>query len=290
MRAPVNGIEIEYQTFGDPADPPLLLVMGLGAQMIWIHEDFCEGLVDRGFFVVRFDNRDVGASTWIDSDVDAGTAILALLAGEAVEVPYSLADMADDAWGLCDHLGLDRAHLFGVSLGGMIAQQMAIDRPARVAGLTSLMSTTGDPDVGQPVPEALEALVEAPPPDREGYVASTVRSGTLLAGPEHCDLDWIEERNALAWDRGYNPRASGHQLLAMLSSPARCEGLRAIDVPAVVVHGELDPLIDVSGGERTAECLRAEFVRLDGMGHDLPRYYWATVIHHVVALASRAAG
>jgi pimeloyl-ACP methyl ester carboxylesterase len=290
MRAPANGLELEYQTFGDPDDPPLVMVMGLGAQMIWIHDDFCEGLVDLGFFVVRFDNRDVGGSTWIESDLDAGTAVLDLLAGNPVDVPYTLLDMAADTWGLCDHLGLDRVHLFGISLGGMVVQQMAIDRPERVAGLTSLMSTTGDPDVGQPQPDALDALIEPPPLDRDGYVAHTLERGKVLAGPEHLDADWIEERNALAWDRGINPAASGHQLLAILASPARSEGLRALDVPAVVVHGELDPLVDVSGGERTAECLGAEFVRLEGMGHDLPRYYWATVIHHVVALASRAAG
>jgi pimeloyl-ACP methyl ester carboxylesterase len=290
MRAPVNGLELEYETFGDPDDPPVLLVMGLGAQMVWIHPEFCESLVDRGFFVVRFDNRDVGLSTKFAPDLDTGSAILGLLGGEAVDVPYTLLDMATDTWALCDHLGLEQVHLFGISMGGMIVQQMAIDRPDRAASLTSVMSTTGDPDVGQPTPEALDALIEPSPPDRDGYVAASVESGKVLAGPEHVDLDWIAERNALAYDRCYHPDGPGHHLLALLASPSRADGLRGLDVPALVVHGELDPLVDVTGGERTAECLRgSEFLRLDGMGHDLPRYYWATVIHHVVSVAARAA-
>jgi pimeloyl-ACP methyl ester carboxylesterase len=198
--------------------------------------------------------------------------------------------MASDAWGLCDHLGLDRVHLFGISLGGMIVQQMAIDRPARVASLTSVMSTTGDPDVGQPTPEALAALIAPAPTDREGYVRHQLESGRVLAGDEHIDEDWIIERNALSFDRGVDPDGNAAQLLALLVSPSRSAGLRALDVPSLVIHGEADPLVTISGGERTAECLRgSEFLRLDGMGHDLPRYYWATVIHHVVALAARAA-
>jgi pimeloyl-ACP methyl ester carboxylesterase len=177
MRAPANGIELEYETFGDPDDPPLLLVMGLGAQMIWIHPDFCQDLVDRGFFVIRFDNRDVGLSTRItDHHIDVLASITGLLHGDDVEAPYTLLDMAADAWGLCDHLGLDRVHLFGVSLGGMIVQQMAIDRPGSVASLTSVMSTTGDPDVGQPTPEAGQRAIAAHHPvagddDRHGILA-----------------------------------------------------------------------------------------------------------------------
>ncbi len=182
MRAPANGIELEYETFGDPEDPPLLLVMGLGAQMIWIHPDFCQDLVDRGFYVIRFDNRDVGLSTKIDVDIDPSATVMALLQGEHVEVPYRISDMADDAWGLCDHLGLDRVHLFGVSLGGMIVQQMAIDRPERVGSLTSLMSTTGDPDVGQPSPEGLASLIEPSPTERAAYIANAVETATLDPG------------------------------------------------------------------------------------------------------------
>jgi pimeloyl-ACP methyl ester carboxylesterase len=291
MRAPANGIEIEYETFGDPEDPPLLLVMGLGAQMIWIHPDFCQDLVDRGFYVIRFDNRDVGLSTWItDHHIDVLASITGLLQGQDVEAPYSLLDMAADAWGLCDHLGLEQVNLFGVSMGGMIVQQMAIDRPERVASLTSVMSTTGDPDVGQPEPAALSALIAPAPTERAAYLEYALEHGRVLAGSEHIDEDWVVERNALAFDRGINPDGSSAHLLALLVSPPRSAGLRSLDVPSLVVHGEIDPLVTMSGGERTAECLHgSEFLPLEGMGHDLPRYYWATVIHHVVALAARAA-
>jgi pimeloyl-ACP methyl ester carboxylesterase len=291
MHAPANGIELEYETFGDPEDPPLLLVMGLGAQLVWIHPDFCQDLVERGFYVIRFDNRDVGLSTRItDHHIDVLASIAGLLQGKEVEAPYTLLDMAADAWGLCDHLGLDRVHLFGVSMGGMIVQQMAIDRPGNVASLTSVMSTTGDPDVGQPLPEALAALIEPTPTEREAYHEQALASGRVLAGTEYIDEDWILERNALAFDRGLNPEASAAHLLALLVSPSRSAGLRALDLPSLVIHGEADPLVTISGGERTAECLRgSEFLRLEGMGHDLPRYFWATVIHHVVALAARSA-
>ncbi len=290
MRAPANGIELEYETFGDPQDPPLLLVMGLGAQLVWWHPELCHSLVDRGFYVIRFDNRDVGLSTKVDTHIDVLAAVAGVLQGEQVEAPYDLTDMAADAWGLCDHLGLDRVHLFGGSLGGMIVQQMAIDRPDRVATLTSFMSTTGDPDVGQPTPEALAVLLEPSPADRDLFVAKAVESGKVLNGPEHCDLDWIAERAALSFDRCFHPDGVANQLLAILVSPSRSAGLRRLDLPSLVIHGDADPLITISGGERTAECLQgSEFLRLDGMGHDLPRYFWATVIHHVVSLAARAA-
>src|SRR6056297_59907 len=148
MRAPTNGIELEYETFGDPQDPTLLLVHGLGAQLVSWHPDFCEGLVDRGFHVIRFDNRDVGLSTKIeDADVDMVAVMMQAFSGGPIEAPYELSDMADDAWGLLDHLDIERAHLMGASMGGMIVQQMAIARPDRVLSLTSHMSTTGDPDV-----------------------------------------------------------------------------------------------------------------------------------------------
>ncbi|HEY6532622.1 MAG TPA: alpha/beta hydrolase [Acidimicrobiales bacterium] len=290
MRAAINGIELEYETFGDSDDPTLVLIAGVGAQLVWFHPELCEGFVDRGFHVVRFDNRDVGRSTWVDTDVDAAEAIGRTLAGEAVDAPYDLDDMAADVLGLCDHLDLDRPCLFGVSMGGMIAQQAAIRAPDRVGALASVMSTTGDPDVGQPTPAAVSALLAASPAERDLYVARAVEKGEVLAGDGgEVDLDWVAERAGLAFDRGVNPDATSRHLLAILVSPPRSAGLRALDVPALVIHGEQDPLVTVSGGERTAECLRdSEFLRLDGMGHDLPRYYWATVIHHVVALAARA--
>ena len=289
MRASSNGIEIEYETFGDPSDPALLLVSGLGCQMVWWNPEFCEALVDRGFRVIRFDNRDVGLSTKIDTHIDVLAAITGLLQGQEVEAPYDLSDMAADAWGLCDALDIDRAHILGLSMGGMIAQQMAIDQPDRVLSLTSVASTTGDPDVGQPTPEALAVLLAEPKTDRAEYLKDAIESGRILAGPEHRDDDWILRRNELQFDRCFHPAGVSNQMLAILTSPSRTAGLRAIAVPSLVVHGEIDPLVTISGGERTAESLSgSEFLRLDGMGHDLPSYYWATVIHHVTAMAARS--
>jgi pimeloyl-ACP methyl ester carboxylesterase len=289
MRATSNGIEIEYETFGDPADPALLLVSGLGCQLVWWNPEFCQALVDRGFHVVRFDNRDVGLSTKIDTHIDVLAAITGLLQGQQVEAPYGLGDMAADAWGLCDALGIDRAHLLGLSMGGMIVQQMAIDQPDRVLSLTSVASTTGDPDVGQPTPEALAVLLAEPKTDRAEYLKDAIESGRILAGPEHRDDDWILRRNELQFDRCFHPDGVSNQMLAILTSPSRTAGLRTLALPSLVVHGEIDPLVTISGGERTAESLPgSEFLRLDGMGHDLPSYYWATVIHHVTAMAARS--
>ena len=290
MRATVNGIEIEYTTHGDPSDPPLLMVAGLGCQLTWWNPEFVQSFVDRGFFVVTFDNRDVGLSTKIDTHIDLLAAVAGYLQGDAIDAPYRLSDMAADAWGLCDALGLDRVNILGASMGGMIVQQMAIDAPERVLSLTSIMSTTGDPDVGQPQPEAVGVLLEPAPTERDAYLAKGVENGRLLAGPVFHDDDWIYERNAIQFDRCFHPDGVTAQLLAIVTSPARGARLRELSIPALVVHGTIDPLVTFSGGERTAESLRgSEFLVLDDMGHDLPRHYWATIIEHVTALAARAA-
>ena len=290
MRAAANGIEIEYDTFGDPADPTLLLVRGLGAQMVSWHPDLCHTFVDRGFHVVRFDNRDVGLSTKIDDHgVDVMAALLGAFSGP-VEAPYLLSDMAADSWGLLDHLGIDRAHLMGESMGGMIVQQMAIDQPERTLSLVSCASTTGDPDVGQPNAEAVAMLLTPSPADRQANIDLGVEQSRFLAGPVYADEDWDRERLTLSFDRCHDPDGTVRQLLAVLVSPARSAALRTLDVPALVVHGEIDPLIHVSGGERTSECLRgSEFLRLEDVGHTLPRYFWAPIVQHVTALAARAA-
>lgn len=290
MRAPANGIEIEYESFGDPDDPTLLLVHGIGAQMVSWHPDFCEALVDRGFRVVRMDNRDVGLSSRLGGVVDITAAVATMFAGGAVDVPYHLSDMADDGWGLLDHLGVEQAHLMGASMGGMIVQEMAIGHPERVLSLTSHMSTTGDPDVGQPTGEALAILVAEAPEERQAYLDLSVEQSRFLSGPVHADDDWARERAALAYDRGLDPDGVARQFLAVVTSPPRSAALRELALPALVVHGEVDPLIDISGGVRTAECLAgSEFLRLSDTGHDLPRYHWATVIEHVTALAARSA-
>jgi len=291
MRTAANGIEIEYETFGDAADPTLLLVHGIGAQLVSWHPDLCQGFVDRGFHVVRFDNRDVGSSTKIDDhQIDVMAAILGAFSGGPIEAPYTLADMASDAWALLDHLGAARAHLFGHSMGGMIVQQMAIDQPERVATLTSHGSTTGDPDVGQPTAEAAAMLLAPAPAGREANIEVSVEQSRFLGGPVYVDEEWNRERAAMSFDRCYDPDGVTRQFLAILASPSRSAGLRALDLPALVAHGEIDPLIDISGGERTAECLRgSEFLRLDDAGHPLPHYYWASMIQHITALAARSA-
>ena len=289
MRAQANGIEIEYETLGDPADEPLLVVAGFGCQLNWWDFDFLQGFVDRGFYVVLFDNRDVGLSTKIATSIDLEAAIVGYLQGEAIEAPYHLSDMATDAWGLCDALGLERVNLLGVSMGGMIVQQMAIDHPERVTSLTSIMSTTGEPDVGQPTPECVATLLEPAQSDRDAFLAAALKTGRLYAGPIYCDDEWILERNARQFDRCFHPEGSTAQLLGIVTSPPRAAGLRALDLPELVIHGDIDPLVTFSGGERTAECLRgSEFLVLENMGHDVPRHYWATIIEHVTALCARA--
>jgi pimeloyl-ACP methyl ester carboxylesterase len=291
MRAASNGIEIEYETFGEASDPPLLLVMGLGAQLIAWDGEFCEGLVDRGFFVIRYDNRDVGLSTRIEvGELDTMTEIMKLFTGGAPSAPYLLADMAEDAIGLLDHLGIDRAHVVGASMGGMIAQSLAIAHPERVLSLTSIMSTTGDPDVGAPDPEILPLLLVAAPTEREAYIATAVRAGKLIGSPEHFDEALAADKAGRAFDRAFYPAGMGHQLLAIVSSPSRSDALRQLDINTLVVHGDVDPLVKVSGGERTAEVIPgAELLILEGMGHDLPSYYWPQVIEAITSLASRSA-
>lgn len=290
-RVATNGIEIEYDTHGDPADPTLLLVSGLGSQLVGWDVDFCQGFVDRGFHVVRFDNRDVGLSSKIEvhPDHDVMASILAALAGGPAEAPYHLADMADDAAGLLDALGIERAHVAGASMGGMIAQTLAIRHPAKVSSLTSIMSTTGDPDVGSPRAEILPVLLETPPVEREANIERSIVVSRAIGSPEHFEEDRARARAAEQYDRCFYPAGVGHQLLAIISSGSRTDDLRKLDVNTLVIHGDADPLVDVSGGERTAEVIDgAELLILEGMGHDLPTNYWSAVIEAITALAARS--
>ncbi|MBI2705456.1 MAG: alpha/beta hydrolase [Actinobacteria bacterium] len=291
-RAKANGIEIEYETFGDPDGPPLLLVSGLGAQKISWAVDFCEALVDRGFSVTRFDNRDVGLSSKTDlpEPIDFQSTLARAFQGEPVAAPYTLHDMAADAVGLLDALGIQQAHVAGASMGGMIVQTMAIDHPGRLLSLTSIMSTTGDRDVGQANPDVLPLLLQRRVHTKEEYLEQAVEASRLIGSPEHFEEERVRERESLAWDRGYYPVGLGVQLLAILASGSRSAALRKLDVNALVIHGDADPLVNMSGGERTAECLQgSELVILEGMGHDLPTYYWARIIEGITNLAARSA-
>jgi pimeloyl-ACP methyl ester carboxylesterase len=265
--ARVGELELAYESFGDPTDPPVLLIMGLGSQMILWPDELCADLAARGYFVIRFDNRDVGRSTVLSDSAPPDLRQVAV--GEAAP-PYLLEQMAEDAIGLLDGLGIERAHVVGASLGGMIAQRVAIDHPGRVLSLASIMSTTGDREVGQPTPEAMAVLMSAPPIDRDGYVESTVKARGVI-GSRPIDEARTRDLAGRAYDRGYHPEGTARQFAAIIASPDRTPDLRELDTPAVVVHGSDDALIGVSGGEATAAAIPdAELVVIDGMGHDLP--------------------
>ncbi len=288
--ARTNGIDLAYETFGDPADPTVVLVMGLGAQLVGWDEGFCALLVGRGFQVVRFDNRDVGRSTWIDTpDLDVGAAVLAAFGGDTSVAPYGLSDMALDAVGLFDHLGLDRAHVVGASMGGMIAQTLAIEHPGRVASLTSIMSTTGEANVGNPAPELLGTLVGERPTERAAAIDFGVEVSRTISSPDHFDEDRARARATAEVDRGINPLGLPRQLLAIVTSGSREDGLARLDLPALVVHGRQDRLVDFSGGQRTAELVAgADLLAIDDMAHDLPVAHWPRVADAVAAVARRA--
>jgi pimeloyl-ACP methyl ester carboxylesterase len=283
--APSNGIELCYETFGESDDPTMLLVMGLGSQMIHWPDDFCAALARRGYQVVRFDNRDMGKSTWFDGGDTPGAR--AAIGGGDVAVPYVLADMADDAVGLLDHLGVDRAHVCGVSMGGMIAQTIAIRHPRRVASLTSVMSTTGDPDVGTPTSEAMSALMAPPAATREAYQDAVVHHAHVWGSPGLFDAERLRETAGRAWDRGYHPEGTARQLVAVVSSGSRSADLAGLSVPTLVIHGTADTLVQPSGGERTAEVIPdAKLLVVEGMGHDLPPALWPQMIDAVAGHAA----
>ena len=290
-RAQANGIEIEYETFGRTADPTLLLVMGLGAQMILWHEEFCEALAARGLHVVRFDNRDVGRSTWF---VDAGMPnVMAAMAATAQRKPvspaYLLRDMAADAVGLLDALGVDSAHVAGASMGGMIAQTLAIEHADRVRTLTSIMSTTGHPDLPAATPEAMAMLLTPAPSEREAAIERSVEVWRTIGSPGFpVDEDVIREQTARAFDRGVNPAGIARQLVAILASGSRREALGAVRAPTLVIHGADDPLIpDAAGRDTAASIPGAELLLIEGMGHDLPRALWPRLVDAIAKHAGR---
>ena len=289
-RATVNGqIELEYDTIGSPDDPTLLLIMGLTAQLIAWPDKFCSLLADRSYHVVRFDNRDCGLSTKFDGvHVDIAALMAAGMSGQSLpEVPYTLTDMAADAVGLLDHLGIDRAHLFGVSMGGMIVQTIAIEHPDRVASLTSGMSTTGDPDVGTPTPEAMSVLMSPPSRTRAAYQDAAVHHAGVWGSPGLFDEPLLRRTAGESWDRGYDPMGTVRQLAAILASGSRSAALAKLDVPTLVIHGTADTLVQISGGERTAEVIPdAKLLVIEGMGHDLAPPLWPRLIEAVAAHAT----
>lgn len=288
--APVpGGIELCYQTFGDPSGQPMLLVMGLGGPMTWWDPEFCEQLADRGFYVIRFDNRDTGRSTRAEGRVTRGMVVRAFT-GRKVRAPYSLTDMAADAFGLLDHLGLASAHVVGVSMGGMIAQTMAILNPERLRSLTSIMSTTGRRTVGWQHPSLLPALLARQGEGREAYIRTSSAFWKMIGSPDYPKPDEeVAAQAAETFDRGISRGGILRQMLAILTQPNRATRLHALKMPALVIHGPADKMVHVSGGRATAAAIPgSELLLIPGMGHDMPRQLWPTIIDHIAALAAHS--
>jgi pimeloyl-ACP methyl ester carboxylesterase len=271
---------LEYETFGDPADPILLLVMGLTAQMTAWDERFCSMLADEGFHVVRFDNRDCGLSSKTEGEPpDIVELAMAMLGGgEIPDVPYTLSDMASDAVAVVGAAGGGRAHVVGASMGGMIAQVCAIEHPEVVASLTSIMSTTGATDVGQPQPAAIQALMSPPPEDREGFIERSVEVTHVIGGPL-VDDDSVRAHAAAAYDRSFYPQAAAFQMAAIAKTGDRTEHLGQVSAPTLVIHGAADTLVTLSGGEATARAIPGARIEVfEKMGHDLPEPLWPDIV------------
>ena len=284
----VGDVDLCYETFGERDDPALLLVMGLATQMLGWHEEFCAALAARGFFVVRFDNRDVGRSTALNH-LPAPTTVQ-LLRRDKRAAAYTIDDMAGDAVGLLDHLEIERAHVVGASMGGMIAQALAAHHRERVLSLASIMSNTGARRTGQPKLAAYRVLLGRPPADREGYIEHTVKLEKIIGSPGfEQDEAALRRLAGRSFDRGRNPAGTLRQLAAVVASGDRTELLRGITAPTVVIHGDADPLVQPSGGRATAEAIPgARLVIIPGMGHDLPRGAWPQIIDAIAENAARA--
>jgi pimeloyl-ACP methyl ester carboxylesterase len=282
-----RGVTLCYEAFGDPDDPPILLIMGLATQMIAWHEDFCGELAERGFYVVRFDNRDIGRSTHFDfSPPNVGQMLRRRVSPEQ----YTLSDMAEDAAVLMRELDIAPAHVVGASMGGMIAQTIAARHPDQVLSLTSIMSTTGDRKVGRARRRMLPILLRRPPAGRDRNVARAVRVFRAIGSPGFpFDEEGIREVAGRSYDRCFHPAGAGHQLAAILASGDRTQALRSIEAPTLIIHGTHDPLVNVSGARATAEAISgAELMLIDGMGHDLPRPIWPRIVDGIEANAQRA--
>ena len=280
--AKVGELEICYETFGATSAPPLLLIMGLASQMLMWDDAFCEQLAARGFRVIRFDNRDIGHSTLMRGAIIPSR--WQLLRRNARGAAYTLDEMAADCVGLLDHLKIRAAHVVGASMGGMIAQLVAINHPDRVLSLVSIMSTTGNPRVGKPQPKMMMRLMRKARREREAYIEDHIDTFRAIGSPAYdFEEEYKRERAARLFERGIYPAGSSRQLAAIVSAPDRTEALNAVRAPTTVVHGDADPLVDVSGGRATAEAIPgARLVIFPGMGHDLPRALWPEIIDAIV--------
>jgi pimeloyl-ACP methyl ester carboxylesterase len=291
-RAQANGIELTYDTFGDPQAPPMVLIMGLAAQMIAWDDEFCAALARRGFWVIRFDNRDIGLSTHLEQlgVPDVAALFQASMMGRPVAAAYTLSDMARDVVGLLDALGIHTAHVVGASMGGAIAQTLAIEHPQRLRSMTSIMSTSGDPTLPPPRPDALQLLLTPTPTDQAGYFQRYVQTWKLLRGPgfpldEARDL----ERAAQTFNRGLYPQGVARQIGAILASGSRKAALAAVRVPTLVIHGDADPLVPLACGIDVADSVPgAKRLILEGMGHALPITLWPRIVEAIATHADQA--
>lgn len=284
-RARCNGLELEYETFGRAGNPPVLLVMGWATQMIAWDEEFCRALAGRGLHVIRFDNRDVGLSTKLD---ELGVPNLAALLLRRTKPPYSLDDMAADATALLDMLGIERAHIVGASMGGFIAQLIAINHPGRVLTLTSIMSGLGGSDEVQPSLSVIARLLRRPPSEREALIEWAVRTARLIGSPAHFDEVRARSQRTRSIDRSVSLAGVRRQFAAILAAPSRKAALGGLRIPALVIHGEADRLIPLENGRRTAAAIPgARLLTIPGMGHDLPPQLWPRVLD---AIAEHVSG
>jgi len=287
-KARANNIQIEYETFGDSSSPPILLIIGLGGQLIYWDEVFCSQLAEAGLYVIRFDNRDAGLSTKFDEAGVPGImdVIGKVISGHKVTPPYTIEDMAADAVGLLDALRIEKAHICGMSMGGMIAQSVAINYPRRVLSLTSICSTTGNPHLPQPKPEVMGLLLTPPPQEREPFIQFNLGLFRALTGPRFgFDEKWVRDIMGRAYDRAYCPQGTGRQLVAILTQGNRQPALKRVRVPTLIIHGDADPLVSLEAGKDAAEAVpRAELKILEGMGHDLPHgAAWTQIAKDIIA-------
>jgi len=285
-----DGVQIAYETFGDESGRPLLLIMGLGGPALWWDLALCEQLADHGFFVVRFDNRDVGRSTVFHEHRVARRHLVQAFIGRRSVAPYTMQHLAEDGFGLLDHLGIERAHVTGVSMGGMVAQTMAISQPERVLSLVSVMSSTGRRTVGWQDPRLLPLLVMSGRHSREDYIRRSQRVWKMIGSPQYPpDPDTHVRRAGDTWDRGVHLPGVMRQMLAVVTQPDRTAELRRLRIPAAVIHGTADRMVHPSGGRATAAAIPGcELVMIRGMGHDLPPALHDTFVGTIVRTADRA--
>ncbi len=292
-RTPANHVELAWNSFGDPGAPPLLLVMGLGAQMVAWDDAFCTRLAETGGHrVIRFDNRDIGHSTHLShlGVPDIQALMAQAMTGQPLRVPYTLRDMAQDCIGLLDALGIERAHIVGASMGGAIGQELAIHHPRRMRSFTSIMSTTGNPALPPPTAEAMAVLFSPAPTIFDAYVAHHAKVWRVLRGPSAFPLDEARdaERAQLVFLRGLNPPGVARQLAAILASGNRKPALRDVRVPTLVIHGDADPLVPVACGVDVADAIAgAALLRIPRMGHALPIEMWPQIVDAIAAHTAR---